>query len=907
MTIQSPTGPNKVPDKKSSSGKNIKSLYKHNPWKSRFILIAFSIIILLGIARLALPQTIIYSATSWLKDHDIVATIEDININIFNGTVSLVNAKGNKSGQPLFNVGLIDIHWRWAPLSDKTIVVTKVVLDNLAINIEQYTDEIIVGGVHIPLSTSAQENKKTTDNDEKAKPENTKSWAASLGEVVFTNLNICYLQHTVSSTSASKKTRYIDYCIDLKEMVWGGTISYATDPVLLETNDIPLSSTGHFKLNGLTVTDNRLNKQLLSSSENTLHDVSIKGLNAIHVSKLVMHDLSALQRDDDKHKDSVRFSHLTVSDIKLTNLNSLSINSASLTDPGLFIVKLNDSDWEYARWIPLAPNTPATNKPDQQPDTKSSTFEFVIKNIQVNNSDFCYLEDVTNIYYCFNQDALDWKGSIKTLSGGDNTQLSISGDLVASNTKIHNPKLNRDLLDVKSLSLNKLNITRVNDIFFETLSIDSLSALQRGDKTNDSTASFSKLTINKTGYANNAITIDAIDLIGLSSHVSKNKDGSWEFDKWLTNADAKTRPDDKKTISKNPPADDKPLKISVNKVHIKTEKELLFIDNSTQPAMTVGLNKLEFSIRDLLADKPNTDSPFELSAKTTRHSTIDIAGTVRPFADKISFDAKGKLKGFDLRAASPAARKAIGHSIKSGQMDADLTLLAKEGILDSNIALSLYQFNIKAESKKDAEALNKKFGMPLNQTLVLLRDKDGSIHLDIPITGDINNPDFNPMDAIIKATSKAATVTLITFYTPYGLAYFGGSALFDLATALDFKPILFNPGSADMPEDSAEQLKKMARLLTEKPQVHLTLCGVTNKSDIYALYPELKDQAGKDDKKIVLNEQQQAALEKLAKDRQINSKKYLIEKANIDHDRLILCAPEHSSEDDAVAGVEINI
>jgi outer membrane protein OmpA-like peptidoglycan-associated protein len=237
-------------------------------------------------------------------------------------------------------------------------------------------------------------------------------------------------------------------------------------------------------------------------------------------------------------------------------------------------------------------------------------------------------------------------------------------------------------------------------------------------------------------------------------------------------------------------------------------------------------------------------------------------------------------------------------------------LKADNGVLDSNIALSLYHFQMKSVSKEDAAKLDEMFGMPLNQTLVLLRDKDDSIHLDIPITGDVNNPNFEPMDAIIKATSKAATVTLITFYTPYGLIYAGGNIALNLATALNFDPIEFDPGSTELQTNSKEQLDGLSKLLTEKPQVHLTLCGITNKQDVFALYPELKpkkENADKTNKDAPLTKEQTLKLDQLARDRQVNSKNYLIKQHNIDHSRLILCAPEHKDNDENISGVEINI
>jgi hypothetical protein len=895
----------------------------------------FSLIIIITIARLVLTPTIIYGTTSWFKDRGIDTTIEDIKISIFSGTISLVNMEGYKDSQPLFNIGLVDIHWHWTPLSKKTVKVTKVVLDNLKIDIEQYSDSMVIGGLHLPS------NNETEQVQEEPEDEDIKPWAASLGEVVFTNLNICYLQDTNTYTTASKESKYIDYCVSLEEMTWGGTISYGTDPELLNTDDLAISSTGHFNLHGLTITDNRLKKLLLTSTSNTLTNVSISGLNNIHIDELKMNELSVMERDDENHKHKTRFKQLTINDIKFNNLNSLKINAASLDGTEVFMVKLSETEWEYIAWIPKTPDAEKSTVqegagPEKQQNATSSKFDFSINDIQVTNSDICYLETANKLHYCFIQKSLDWKGSVKSTTGAKDPLLSISGDLTASDTKIHNPDLERDLLDIKTISLNKLKVTDIGKASFEAFTIDSFSALQRGEKKNDSTASFSKLTIDNVDYFTDGVSIDSINLTGLSSHVSKNKDGSWEYSKWLNKksgdeeAESKEAKNEKagteKSGNKNaePANKGKPFLVSVKSATIKTKKELYFIDNSTKPPMTVGLNQLDFNIKNLDPNKPKSKSPFKLFGKTKRHGTIDIAGNVQPYSKKVSFDAKGKLKGFDMRAATPATKKAIGHIIKSGQLDADLKLLAVDDQLDSNIGLSLYQFHIKPMSKEDSKKLDKELGMPLNQTLVLLRDNDDSIHLDIPITGDINNPDFSMMDAIVKATTKAAAVAVVAYYTPYGLIFTGGNILFNLATALNFDPVPFPTGSAKLPADSEKQLDKLAKLLTEKPKVHLTLCGMTNNDDVYALYPALKKPAQKaaankdkaeEDKKekgkagapIKLSKDQTIALNKLATDRQIASKDYLIKSAKIAHDRLILCEPEYKADGNAIAGVEVNI
>jgi len=890
---------------------NIKTFYHRSPWSGRFIAAFFILSLLLIIARVALSPGIIYGTTSWLKKQGIDANIEAVDINIFDGTVTLKKAVGNKNGRPLFKVGLVELQWQWRPLSNKTIKITRVALDSLNISIKQYHDAIIIGGVNIPLKKTAGETPENTNKDEAG--ENVKAWAAALGEVSFTNLNICYQQNTASLAQATDESKFIDYCVALEKMTWAGTISYATDAGLLETDNLPLTSTGTLTLNGLSIVDNRLNKNLLSSKSNTLSNVTIRGLNDIHIDQLTMHDLSLLQRDDKKHLDSLRFQQLTINNIKLSRLNTLSINDINISKPGVYLVKLNPSHWEYQQWIPQSSaNNPARKKiSEEKPAEQSAAFKFTLNDLSINDSDLCYLDNQQSLYYCLTTEALNWQGTLQYNSHAskpDTLDVQAEGDLTLLQPNIHNHSIDRNLLDFKKLILTKLKVTGSSTVSIEQLKLDELTALQRSKQGNDNTLSFDKLAIDDLKYAGDKVIINTLSLNGLASTISKSKDGSWEFNKWLAKKRSGTTKTSSSTVKQKPPAKNKkPLAISLNDLSITTDKKIIFIDNSTQPAMKIGLNSLAFDVKKIATDKPDTNCTFKLFAKTTRHGTIDIEGTAKPFAKKISFDATGKLKGFDLRAATPATRKAIGHIIQSGQLDADLKLRAVDGVLDSNIALALYQFNIKASNKESAKKLDAKFGMPLNQTLLLLRDKDDSIHLDIPITGDVNKPNFDPMDAIIKATSKAATVTLITFYTPYGLIYAGGNLAFNLASALNFDPIEFTPGSAEIKNNGKQPLDNLSKLLSEKPQIHLTLCGVTNQQDVFALYPGLKEKLKNNKAEIKLTDKQLLQLNQLARERQVNSKNYLVKQRGIEHDRLILCAPEYKTEDNAIAGVEINI
>ncbi|MDT8281322.1 MAG: hypothetical protein RQ982_00770, partial [Gammaproteobacteria bacterium] len=473
--------------------KKLQSFYARNPWTSRLSLFFISLIFVAIMVRAILSPLIIQLTTSWLKTRGIDATIEDIRFRIIGGTVTLSNATGTQEGKPLFNIGLIDIHWLWSPLSEKKIEVSHVELDHLAIRIKNYTDTIVIGGVHIPLSSSPE----TADNNTgiTTSKTNVNPWAAALGEVTFSDLDICYLQHSSTIAEASKTNRTMDYCVKLNEMQWNGTISYATDSELLKSNDLPLSSSGDFTLNGLTVTDNILNKTLLDSKLNTLDKVVINSLNDIRVDSLTMNELHAMHRDDAKHKDTFRFSNLTLKKITLRNLDDLSIDSLELKAPGIYAVKNKTDDWEYQQWIPKVKEsiTKTTPAKQQEPVEKTtppsdSVFKFAINSINIDDADFCYLDKTTSFYYCYTHKALAWSGPIN-YGGEIKTQppVSLSGNLKLTHPLIANNTIGSNLLDIDAVTINKLTVTGQNTRFSD-FDIDKFSALQR-DKKDDYTVS----------------------------------------------------------------------------------------------------------------------------------------------------------------------------------------------------------------------------------------------------------------------------------------------------------------------------------------------------------------------------------------------------------------------------------
>ncbi len=597
--------------------------------------------------------------------------------------------------------------------------------------------------------------------------------------------------------------------------------------------------------------------------------------------------------------------------------NSLKVNFIHLDNFHIDTLLYADGKMNIAGLqLPLpADDEPAEVKPLKNKVASPEPFDISLASIQFSNISTCVKQFDTNnkpmIDYCASLGALDWNGNIhytlnpKTDSG--DLPLTIKGVLALKDLQAKNNTLQRKLISIESIKLSDIQLTGLKQISLKQISIDTLAALERSDHDKADKAqllAFQKLRINGLTLKNmNALAINSIALTDTSAYLHIKKNGKFEFDEWLPASDtAETKP----AASNQARAVKSAFQYSLGSLQYVSTQPISFVDDSLKEPFSYVLPTLTIALGPIDSSQPETLTTIKLEASTSNHAKINVAASIDPLAAKPDLNGKIIISGLDLRALSPLTKEYIGHSIRSGQLDSDIKLKADKGILNSNIALTLNQFELRSLNKKEAKKLDSDLGFPLNTALSLLRDSDNRIKLDIPVTGDINNPDFDPADAIRTATSKAVTAAVLYYYTPYGLIL-AANAAFDIATALRFDPVTFDAGQSTLNPKQTKQLDSVASMLSERPGVHLTLCGISNRGDTALLYPDVIKAAEKSEtRKIILNDAQTKALLQLAEKRGTAVKNYLVDNKKIDASRLIVCEPEYR-EDSKQAVVEISI
>lgn len=272
-----------------------------------------------------------------------------------------------------------------------------------------------------------------------------------------------------------------------------------------------------------------------------------------------------------------------------------------------------------------------------------------------------------------------------------------------------------------------------------------------------------------------------------------------------------------KTAAAKPAAGkDKPLGIHIGGIAIN-DGSANFADFSLTPNFATAVQQLNGQIGtiDSRQAKPAT---VDVKGKVDRYAPVTIKGSVNPFDPMAALDIATSFKRVELTTLTPYSGKFAGYRIRKGRLNLDLHYLITKGQLkaENKVVVEQLQLGEKVDSP-DAVSL------PLKLAIALLKDVDGKISIELPVTGDLNNPQFSVMpivwqtlrNLIVKAA--AAPFKLIG-----GLVSGGGSE--DLGT------VSFAPGSSELGKDAEGSLIKLSQALKERPTLRLEIEGTAAAS-----------------------------------------------------------------------------
>lgn len=495
--------------------------------------------------------------------------------------------------------------------------------------------------------------------------------------------------------------------------------------------------------------------------------------------------------------------------------------------------------------------------------------------------------------------SLNWEGELAGSGNDGLEQLDLAGSLALEQALISNPADRYTLASLASLKMDGIAGDALGEVTSVHTAITDL-AVGRADSESAASLHHSDL-VELTGMAyapQTGVAIEAIKLTGSRGKLLRQQDKAWNFAR-LSSALGGDKKSDEITASA-------PLPVRIGKISLQGDNLISFEDQSISPAYKTEMTIERFELGQIDSQQPQSPSSMTLETRLGQSSRINLSGQLQPFAEQLTLDLKGQITGLELPPLSPYAAPAIGYRLNSGELSADIVLQADSGLLKGTNQLTIHQLDItplNPEEKKEAKGDS----VPLETALGMLRDRNNTIRLALPVSGEINNLKVDPSDAINQALGSAIKSGAKTYLTaalfPFGTLLSIAQAASEEAAKIKLDPIVFDAGNSELKENHLKYLEKIAQVLNDRPEIHIKLCGIAVESDRKSLSetpPPTKtaDQGGEsepgrgNDKTATEATITPEQLLQLAVQRTAVIEQHLTSRHKIKADRLISCQPQ---------------
>ncbi|MET1069482.1 MAG: DUF748 domain-containing protein [Pseudomonas prosekii] len=256
---------------------------------------------------------------------------------------------------------------------------------------------------------------------------------------------------------------------------------------------------------------------------------------------------------------------------------------------------------------------------------------------------------------------------------------------------------------------------------------------------------------------------------------------------------------------------DKALAIRVGGVAIN-DGSANFADFSLTPNFATAVQQLNGAI-GTIDSRQGRPATVDIKGKVDRYAPVTIKGAVNPFDPMASLDIATSFKRVELTTLTPYSGKFAGYRIRKGRLNLDLHYLITKGQLkaENKVVVEQLQLGEKVDSP-DAVSL------PLKLAIALLKDVDGKISIELPVTGDLNNPQFSVMPIVWQTLRNLIVKAAAAPFKMIGGLISGGGSQ-DLGT------VSFAPGSSELSKDAEASLVKLSSALKERPALRLEIEG----------------------------------------------------------------------------------
>lgn len=606
------------------------------------------------------------------------------------------------------------------------------------------------------------------------------------------------------------------------------------EKIALNGINAPLSKSASANVASAGVTNTNFtmdgNKSLASLDELNIKNIELKAKNK---------DIASVT--------DVAIKRISFDLLKMTlNIASVDVNkpkfTSELNDNGLSAVNELGFGEQSAKPAKAAKHAKKVEKKAENKSVsknKENEFKFDIKNISVNNADIALTHlfegekiahkfdnlfvKVANLSSDFSKpfDAKVAMKSSQKLNLDVDSKIKIEPLDVSAKIKLNDTNLPKYFAYAKpfleaDLASGQLEssaeISYAKDIKADAKV--SIKDIRLNGKKTEKLIAFKSLDLEKISFAKNDLAISGVSLNSpfIKAHLSKERkfNLSQIVKEDKNKAKTEAKPETKKVASKK----DDELKFSVKNFSLKNG-EVDFSDASLFMPFATTISKLNGKLTDIDKKRPSSG---EFQGVVGKNGFAQITAKLFPFELKQNTDIKLDFKDIDLTNITPYSGQFVGYKIKKGKLNLNLNYSVTDSKLNGSNFINFDSLTL-GEKVDSKDAVN----LPLSLAISILSDQNNQINIDLPVEGNLDDPDFKYGGVIWAAVKKLfADITLAPFR-------FLGNAL-GLGSK-DLSSIDFLAGSSDLISSEAPKIADFIKLTGSKPKMKLSITPTYSKLD----------------------------------------------------------------------------
>jgi hypothetical protein len=242
-----------------------------------------------------------------------------------------------------------------------------------------------------------------------------------------------------------------------------------------------------------------------------------------------------------------------------------------------------------------------------------------------------------------------------------------------------------------------------------------------------------------------------------------------------------------------------------------------FTDNFVKPNYTANMTGMSGTIGSIASDKPQP-ATIDLKGKIDNDAQLLISGSLNPLFKPMYLDIKASANGVELTRMTPYAAKYAGYPIIKGKLSMNVSYKIENQLLvaQNDLRIDQLTFGDRVDSP-DATKL------PVMLAVALLKDRNGQINLNLPISGSLSDPEFS-IGGVIGRIIVNLIVKVVT--SPFALlnSVFGSGG----GGSEELGYVEFAPGGATLTTAAEQKLETLTKALADRPALKLDIIGRTD-------------------------------------------------------------------------------